>query len=109
MPTPNRSSDRWQEAFKIINKCPICSATYPQQQIKVFATEESAQILHLTCGACHSFFVAMIVLLGNGISSMGMVTDLSYRDVQRLHGQESFTLDEALVGYEAIENAQFQF
>ena len=46
--------------------------------------------------------MAMIVMLGQGLSSVGMITDLSFADVERLHRVEPISLDEALEGVRFI-------
>ena len=48
--------------------------------------------------------MAMIVMLGQGLSSVGMITDLSYADVERLHRSEAISLDEALEGVRFVHS-----
>lgn len=101
------SSDSWKEALKFINKCPICSAAYEVEQAALFAKNERATLVHITCKDCHSYFIAMIVMMAQGLSSVGMITDLSLKDAERLHKVEPISLDEALQGFKAVQDLQF--
>ncbi len=104
---PKPSSDGWQEAFKLINRCPICSANYPIEKAKVFAKNDSASLIHITCGKCQSNFVAMILVVGQGLSSVGMITDLNYDDMGRLNKTVSISVDEMIEGHQLINSNSF--
>ena len=99
--------DNWREALKIISRCPICSEAYHTEEARLFAKNETASLVHITCQRCRSSFVAMIIMLGQGLSSVGMVTDLNYQDVERLHKAEPLTVDEMIEGYQHIHQATF--
>lgn len=92
----------------MMSRCPICKADYEPDAAKIFAKNETASLVHLTCQGCGSGFVAMIVLLGQGLSSVGMVTDLNFADVERLHTAESITVDEIIDGYQFMLQDEFQ-
>ena len=97
----------WQQALKFINKCPLCGKVYNPEQAYLFAEENTAHLIHITCNHCQGYFVAMILMLGHGLSSVGMVTDLSLEDVKRLYKSSEITLDEALSGYKLMKTTQF--
>lgn len=99
--------DNWREALKIISRCPICSETYHTEEARRFAKNETASLVHITCHRCQSSFVAMIIMLGQGLSSVGMVTDLNYKDVERLHRAEPITVDEMIEGYQQMRGTAF--
>lgn len=99
--------DSWREALKFINKCPLCGHAYDSEQAQLFATSSAAHLLHLTCGTCRSYFIAMVVAFGQGLSSIGMVTDLSFADARRLYQSEPLSLDDALAGYTELHDTSF--
>lgn len=99
--------DSWREALKFINRCPICSESYDPKAAKLFGKQEVATLVHITCGKCASHFVAMILMVGQGVSSVGMVTDLTFTDAQKLHVLEPITMDELIDGHELIFNKSF--
>lgn len=91
----------------MMSRCPICSAEYGPEAAKLFAKNETASLVHITCAACGSGFVAMIVLLGQGLSSVGMVTDLTLADAVRLHKAEPITVDEMIEAYQEMQQENF--
>ncbi len=99
-------SESWREALKFISKCPICSTVYDTEKAELFAKNESASLVHITCPSCESSFVAMILMLGHGLSSVGMVTDLNLPDVKRLYQASAITTDETIEGFELFQNNQ---
>lgn len=107
MPNVPKNPESWREALKLINRCPICMGNYATEAAKVFAEEGTAKFVHLVCATCRSYFVAMLVTIGPGISSVGMVTDLSFEDVRRLYGTSPITTDELINGYELMQNTVF--
>lgn len=107
MLTPKKQPDTWQEALKIINRCPVCTTQYTPESAALFAREDKANLVHITCPSCQSYFVALIVLLGHGMSSVGMVTDLSLSDVQRLFKKDPLTTDEIIAHYEELHTDSF--
>lgn len=107
MPLLSNKSDSWREALKFINRCPICSESYDTKEAKLFAKNESATLVHLTCLRCASYFVAMILVVGRGVSSVGMVTDLSFTDVSRLYKAGPITTDEIIDGHEFMQKNFF--
>lgn len=107
MPTTPNKSDQWRAALKLINHCPICNGIYDAAQAKLFARVSAASLVHIICSKCSSNFVAMIVTMGAGMSSVGIVTDLNFADAARLYRAEPLTTDETIEGYKEIENKHF--
>lgn len=106
MPVSNKP-DSWRSALKFINRCPICSTAYSGKEAKLFAKNETTTLVHLTCGGCASYFVAMVLFVGQGVSSVGMVTDLSYEDVRRLYQADPISTDEIIDAHELLQNKFF--
>jgi len=104
---PSNNSESWREALKFINRCPICATSYKEEAARLFAKSETASLVHLTCPNCQSYFVAMIVVVGQGLSSVGMVTDLSFEDARRLYAAPAITTDELIEGYTELNNTFF--
>jgi hypothetical protein len=106
MPSPLKP-ESWREALKFINRCPICSSLYDTNDAKLFSRNETATLVHLTCNKCSSYFVAMVLLMGQGVSSVGMITDLSFDDVKRLYNTQPFTTDEIIDAHEEMQTNTF--
>lgn len=89
-------SESWRQALKFIGRCPACGAAYAANAGQRFAGDGRADLVHLTCLKCSGHFIALVMSLGHGLSSIGMMTDLSLADAERLLKAEPFSLDEAL-------------
>jgi hypothetical protein len=97
----------WQEALKFINKCPICSAIYKPEMAKLFAESDKANLVHICCEACQGNFIAMILVLQGGISTIGMVSDLSFEDAKKLHILPNMDVDELIEGRKILNSHNF--
>ena len=99
----NNRGESWLEALKFIGHCPICNERYETEKARLFAKRDAANLVHIICGKCASNFIAMIVTMGQGLSSVGMVTDLSFEDAQKLYKTAPLTVDEIISGYQNIQ------
>lgn len=97
----------WREALKFINKCPVCGAVYATDRARLFAEEEQANLIHISCADCHSNFIAMVLVLGQGLSTIGMVSDLSYDDAKKVHALAPIAIDEVIEGHKEIQEEKF--
>jgi len=98
----NNRPESWLEALKFIGHCPICNERYEADRAKLFAQRDAANLVHINCGKCASNFIAMIVMMGQGLSSVGMVSDLSFEDAKKLYKTAPITVDEIIDGYQYI-------
>lgn len=51
--------------------------------------------------------MAMILQMGQGLSSVGMITDLSFADTKRLYQASPLTVNEMIAGYQAMQQRTF--
>ncbi|MCX6781928.1 MAG: hypothetical protein NTW66_02315 [Candidatus Magasanikbacteria bacterium] len=94
----------WQEALKFINKCPVCGVEYVPEKARLFAQNEKANLVHISCKSCHGNFIAMVLVMQGGISTIGMVSDLNFEDAKRLHVLPPVNIDELIEGRKYINN-----
>lgn len=100
-------SESWREALKFIGHCPLCGARYAPDKAQAFLKQDTLNLIHFTCAQCQSGFIAMVIVMGQGLSSVGMVTDLTCADVKRLFKTQAITIDEVIEGHELINNNSF--
>jgi len=98
----------WGKTLKLINQCPICSHDYKSEPANLFAHKANAQFIHITCDNCKISFMAMIMTLGKGVSTIGMITDLNFHDAKRLHECPPITIDDAIEAHELLKNPDLQ-
>ncbi len=103
----NKKSDSWRKTLKLISHCPVCGRDYKSEAGKLFINESEARFVHFTCHHCHSHFMAMVMMVPKGTSTVGMVTDLSLKDVQKLYKMSPLTIDETIEGHKMLNNPDF--
>lgn len=93
---PLPSSDPFDDRQRIITQCPLCTQEYGNDGIRVLEECNGSQLLHMTCPKCSNAMLAMVVHTRMGLSSIGMLTDLSLPDAKRLHGKGPVSEDDIL-------------
>lgn len=99
----NNRGESWVEALKFIGHCPICNKHYEENRAKLFAKHHEANLIHITCSKCAGNFIAMVVVMSQGLSSVGMVTDLTFDDAKLLYKTAPLTVDEIISGYQFFQ------
>lgn len=80
--TPTGSFHYSPEGLRLISKCPLCSEQYQPFQASIVEEKDDAQLVHIKCRRCQSAIVALIVNGQLGLTSVGLITDLSSDDVE---------------------------
>ena len=103
---PNNSkSDSWRKTLKLISHCPVCGRDYKSEAGKLFINASDARFVHFTCDHCQSNFMAMVMIMSKGTSTVGMVTDLNFKDVQKFHKMPPLTIDETIEAHKFINSS----
>lgn len=84
------------EPRRLLRECPICGDEYLADQVVVVEVEGGNQLVHMTCARCHNALVALMVESALGMSSVGMITDLSVADMNRGREQRPITEEQVL-------------
>jgi len=94
---PNdKSQESWRIALKYIGRCPLCNINYKQENAELFGQNETSNLVHITCHKCKINFVVAIFLLGQGISTVGALTDLNLTDIKKIYMQEPINVNEMI-------------
>jgi len=99
----NNRPDPRLEALKYISRCPVCNEKYDSNHAEVFDEREAANLVHITCHKCQSNFIAMTVSMAHGSSSVGVVTDLNFKDAKKFYQASPITVDEVIAGYQFLK------
>lgn len=101
----NKESFLKQEALeRLLAKCPRCQ-TSKGLVTKLIREKPDAQLVHVNCSTCQGSLIAVVFTTGPLVSSVGLVTDLSEQDVQRLHLSEALEEDDLIAMHEALQHA----
>lgn len=82
--------------------CPSCSTALGKG--KVLQGKGGAQLTHYTCKACMHHCVSLVFRTQVGLSSVVLVTDLSFDDVRKMKNNESISSDEVLGLHQLLKN-----
>ncbi len=90
------------DGLRIISYCPLCNAHFSPFDANVVEEEGDSHLIHIICRRCSSS-ILMLVLTGElGVSTVGLVTDLSADEIFRLKDDESVRVDDVLAVHEYL-------
>jgi hypothetical protein len=90
------------EGLKLISRCPLCSDQFQPFQASIVEEKEEAQLVHIQCRKCQSSIVALIVNGQLGMTSVGLITDLTSADVERFKDAHPVTEQFVLDAYQQL-------
>ena len=91
------------EGLKLISTCPLCHTQYTPTMAKILGERDGAHLLHLTCRKCSSLIVALVMTGGMGVSSVGLITDLTSDDVVKFKDAGTVQTDDVIEVHELLE------
>ncbi|MFA4936670.1 MAG: hypothetical protein WC575_00030 [Patescibacteria group bacterium] len=81
---------------KLISYCPLCEKSYNPLKARILDEKDGAHLVHLQCGECGSSIVALILTSTLGITSVGLVTDLTSEDVMKFKDYNQINSNEVI-------------
>lgn len=113
MPVPSQqpahASPFFDEGIKLISYCPLCESSYNPQSANVLGEKEDSHLLHIRCGQCSNAIIALVLISTAGISSVGLVTDLGYDEVNRFKKAEAVSTDDVIEVHHLLNNEEHLF
>lgn len=100
---PAHFSSLLPDGLKLISYCPLCESRYNPMEARLLEQEEDSHLLHVQCKKCRSSILVLLMASQSGVSSVGMVTDLTPEDVLRLREGEPVSVDDVLEIHQALE------
>ena len=107
MPNENQKQSAEALALKYLGHCPLCDSAYGTQNTALFDKTDLASSIHLKCPKCKANFLAVIFFLGQGVSTVGALTDLNFNDIKRIYRLSPIDLDEVLKTHELLFDKKF--
>ena len=71
------------QAVQVMKQCPVCDTAYAPEQFVLLSQQGDARLMHATCAHCQYAVLVLVVSTRKGISSVGMITELTASDVER--------------------------
>jgi len=106
----NRFAELFEESFenlRVISSCPICNARYHSAELKILEERNEAKLVYIQCRKCRSSVLAVVLANQLGVSSVGLVTDLSGEDVLKFRRQPVVSGDDVLDLHLALDQPNF--
>lgn len=94
---PESQETQWASA------CPLCGTEYTPEESHIIEEKEGAFFLHTECPNCGSSVVATLVANHLGVSSIGLITDMTEEDAQKFKDSKTISDDDVLDTYQALE------
>lgn len=94
------------ENIRVVSYCTLCNTQYNPVSARIIEEKEGAHLIHIQCRKCGSSIVALIMAGAMGISSIGLLTDLSSDDAVRIKNGEPVTSDDVLLLYSSLLSEQ---
>ncbi|OGY52227.1 MAG: hypothetical protein A2951_01155 [Candidatus Buchananbacteria bacterium RIFCSPLOWO2_01_FULL_56_15] len=86
----------FDENLKIVSHCPVCGSSYSPLEARVLAEKSDAHLVHIRCRTCQTAVLAVIMSSSIGVSSIGLITDLSSDDVLKFQDAAPVTTDDVI-------------
>lgn len=92
----------FNEGLKVVSYCPVCNVRYQSNRALVIDERDDAHLVYLKCQRCATSVLAVVLTNSLGVSSVGMVTDLSCDEVVKFRSAAAISADDVLEAHEAL-------
>jgi len=80
----------------------LCNTHYNPSQASILEEADGAHLIHVSCKKCSSSILAVIIAGGIGISSVGLITDLTSDDAMRFKLGSNVNEDDVIEAVKSI-------
>lgn len=95
-PKQQPGADSLVEGLKLVKECPVCKAAYEPGMTTILEAYDEAELVHITCGSCTHAMIAIVAVSQFGMSTIGMMTDLTKTDAVRMRSRQAISGDDIL-------------
>lgn len=99
-----RTSQFSEDGLRLISFCPLCETHYKPLEARVVGERDNSHLVHITCKKCSNAIIALILVSPAGLSSIGLVTDLTFDDALKFREAESLDTDDVLEAHCLLQN-----
>ena len=93
----------FDEGLKLIAFCPLCEANLNPVKARIIESNDDLNLVHIQCHKCQGYILALMLKTQTGLSSIGLVTDLSFNDVFRFKDRQHIEADEVIEAHQALK------
>ncbi|OGY43056.1 MAG: hypothetical protein A2729_03765 [Candidatus Buchananbacteria bacterium RIFCSPHIGHO2_01_FULL_39_14] len=86
----------------LITHCPVCNLRFNPLEAKVLEEGENTHLVYIKCRHCQASILALISASQLGISSVGLITDLSGDDIMKFKEMSPITFDDVIESHQFL-------
>ncbi|MDO8598658.1 MAG: hypothetical protein Q7S02_00960 [bacterium] len=75
-------------------------------EARVIDERDDKHLMHIRCKKCAHSILALVLVSGTGVSSMGLLTDLTFDDVLKFRNAEPVTMDDVIAFHHFLEQGE---
>lgn len=98
------SAEQHLDYMKLMRECPVCSEEYDDEAVQVLEDRETSSTIHVACESCHNAILALVLSTPVGMSTIGILTDLTAADYERTNSLPLLTEDDVLNLYSCLKS-----
>ncbi|MFH1098768.1 MAG: hypothetical protein V1723_02525 [Candidatus Uhrbacteria bacterium] len=106
MRSTRKTPQFFQESLRLISYCPVCDTSYNPMEARVVDEHDEMHLMHVRCKKCAHAIIALVLTSGMGVSSMGLLTDLTFDDVLKFRDVTPVTVDDIIVFHDFLERKE---
>src|SRR3990167_8528966 len=92
----SHSPSYFGENLKLVSYCPLCENKHSSTEAKILDDNDGAKLVYIKCKKCYTSVVAVVIQNALGMSSVGVITDLTSNDVLKFRQTQDISTDDVL-------------
>ncbi len=110
MQTKRKNQDElFTSVSQLVSYCPLCDVSFYPEAVVVISEDRKIQLLHATCNHCYSSVVILLLNNERGVTSVGLVTDLTGEDVARFKDSECVSCNDVIELHALVKQSSLFF
>ena len=93
----------------LITHCSVCSLRYEPLEANILEEGENAHLIYIRCRRCQTSIIAILTAGSLGISSVGLITDLSGDDVLKFKSAKPINCDQVIEAHQFLVKEKISF
>lgn len=87
----------------IIARCPVCNLKYDPVEARILEEKQNVHLAYIKCYNCQAAILALIMNNGMGITSVGLITDLSADEVIKFKSKSTINSNDVIEIHQLLE------
>ena len=94
-----------QALDRLLAKCALCGSDRPSPEATIVNESSDTELVHVTCKTCKGSIVALIFTTDHIISSVGVITDLTTKDLRKFQNSSVLNEQDILSVHETLQQS----